>query len=114
MQLIERLSSEADKAEEPVLYSTAAYAAIKRDDFGSPKDRWERTKSFQAAIGRWQKVSKKLHQDEIGLFKAQLLIVASRPDLAWNELVLVTREDGGRTEAVLTLLIKIALESGDG
>ena len=38
LALIEQLSK--DSPDEPVLYSTAAYAAIKRDDFGKPEDVW--------------------------------------------------------------------------
>ena len=50
LEAIDQLSKDKDRpdaANEPVLYSTAAFAAIKKDDFGSVNDVWERTKSMR-------------------------------------------------------------------
>ena len=113
--LIEQLAKDGPDAEnEPVLYSTAAYTAIKKDDFGSATDVWGRSKSMYAALNRWQALSQKRNVGlvPIGLFKAQFWLIANRPDLAWAELEPFARQES-RTEAVLAQLIQIALNSTD-
>jgi tetratricopeptide (TPR) repeat protein len=108
-QLIDTLVRESPN--EPVLFSTAAYVAIMRDDFGSPEDVWARSKSFYAALNQWQSLS---HLDPVSTarFKSDLWKIAGRPDLAWNVLAPFGAQMP-RNEDVLTQLIDMALASND-
>ena len=66
-----------------------------------------------AAINQWQKLSQKnLGAAAIGLFKAQLWLMANRPDKAWIDLAPLAELEV-RSEAVLMQLIQIALNIGD-
>jgi predicted Zn-dependent protease len=107
-QVTEALVKESPN--EAALYSTAAYTAIMRDDFGSSDDVWARSKSMYAALNQWQSLAR-LDAAAIALFRAQMWRIAGRPDMAWA--VLAPQGDQTRNENVLTELIDIALDSND-
>ncbi len=110
-QLIDQFAKELPNT--PVLYSTAAYVAVKRDDFGSPDDVWARSRSMYAALNQWQSlVQKNLDPASIAYFRARRWLDANRPDLAWNELAPHATQMP-RNEQVLTQLIELALASDD-
>ncbi|MCE9530046.1 MAG: tetratricopeptide repeat protein, partial [Planctomycetes bacterium] len=101
----------AESKDEAILYSIAAFAALRRDEIGTEADVWPGTKTMWAALNRWRERATKsgLDAPSIALFLSQFWMLANRPDLAFNTLDLSQQ----RSEAVLNRLIELALASND-
>jgi len=86
LQLVERFMT--DSPNEPLNYSIAALAKLRQDEFGSPADSWENSKTMWGAIRTWEALAGKGGMDTASrmLFRAQFLAMANRPDEAFRSL----------------------------
>ena len=82
-----RLSS--DLPDEAGIYLAAADAALNLSEIGDPTDKWEQTKTFYAALNKWESVAIKngMPRADMIITKARARLMAGDPDGAKREAV---------------------------
>jgi hypothetical protein len=101
-----------ESPEDGMVYVLAAYAKLKREEFGEAADSWERKKTMCGALAAWDAAAHKggIAAPERAIFKSQFWSMANRPDQAWALLEPFAQE---RYERSLIQLVEVALEIGD-
>jgi tetratricopeptide (TPR) repeat protein len=110
LETVEKFMKEAPN--EPVLYGVAAEALMKKDEFGTATDSWDKNKTMYGALNAWAAASKSLDIGSKMLFRAKMWLQANRPDRAWEELEPIAAREP-YNEAVLVTMVDIAMMSPD-